>query len=194
VVVGALQEGGPAEKGGLKRGDIITAVDGKRITTADDYRAMMTKAKPGHTMEFKLLRDKEEQTVKIRVGRRGAAVVPKQNSLKQEYSDLAAGVAEAGKDIERTLAHKESANPLRISAQLGDIRTTLRRMSLMTAEPYRSQLAAIADEVRTIYESAKKGALTAKEAEAVSAVVKQVSRDFASDKVIFRDVVLPEKP
>ena len=70
VVVGTLQKDGPAQRAGLKRGDIILQLDGARIRTADNYRAARSRLKPGRTVKLLILRERKEQTLEIKVGRR----------------------------------------------------------------------------------------------------------------------------
>ena len=67
---------GPVAKGGGKNGDIIVALDGKKVA---DYEAMLdyigTK-KPGDKVEFTVLRDKKEVRFVVTLGRRPDAPPP----------------------------------------------------------------------------------------------------------------------
>ncbi|WP_020468271.1 M28 family peptidase [Zavarzinella formosa] len=57
--------GGPAEKGGMKKGDRITAIAGKPVKNVQDYMKVMGGAKKGEELEFEVLR--EEKKVKLKV-------------------------------------------------------------------------------------------------------------------------------
>jgi len=63
IKVKEVAENSPAEKAGLKAGDIITAADGKPIKTLADLRKVLSEKKKGDTMELTVKRG--EQTVKL---------------------------------------------------------------------------------------------------------------------------------
>lgn len=58
LVVDVL-EGGPAEKAGIRRDDVIVAVDGKQISTAEQLRAVLRTKKPGDTVRVEVARGTE---------------------------------------------------------------------------------------------------------------------------------------
>jgi serine protease Do len=61
VLIKEVHEGTPAEKGGLKAGDVITRIDGDRIKTVSELRA-------------KLREKRESKSVKVEVVRKGSAM------------------------------------------------------------------------------------------------------------------------
>lgn len=58
---------GPAADAGIKKGDIITAVDGGKVSTADELLTTIQKTEPGEKVKLTVWRDKksEEYTVKL---------------------------------------------------------------------------------------------------------------------------------
>ncbi len=64
-VMGTI-EGMPA-KGVLQVGDVITAVDGEKMQEAKDLLTYLSTKKAGETVEIKFLRDKKEQTQKLKL-------------------------------------------------------------------------------------------------------------------------------
>jgi S1-C subfamily serine protease len=56
--------GGPAEKAGLKTGDIIESVNGQEVNEQNSLTRILQKFKPGDQVEVKYLRDGKEATVK----------------------------------------------------------------------------------------------------------------------------------
>lgn len=58
LVVDVL-EGGPAEKAGIRRDDVIVAVDGKQISSAEQLRAVLRTKKPGDTVRVEVVRGTE---------------------------------------------------------------------------------------------------------------------------------------
>lgn len=61
-------EDGPAEKGGLKRGDVVTEYDGKKIDTPEQFRNMVAASKPGKTVQIKIIRDGKALTKEVVIG------------------------------------------------------------------------------------------------------------------------------
>ncbi|WP_432477256.1 S1C family serine protease [Nocardioides sp. GXQ0305] len=58
----------PAEQSGLEVGDVITEVNGLRVTDGIALIVAIRSYQPGETIEFTLTRDGEEQTVEVRLG------------------------------------------------------------------------------------------------------------------------------
>ncbi len=65
LVVEAVTEDGPAAKAGLKQGDVVTAIDGKKVTDAKGYAAELTGKAAGDKVKLTITRGKKEQTVEL---------------------------------------------------------------------------------------------------------------------------------
>jgi len=70
VRIEIVVEDGPAAKAGFKDGDVITTFDGKKVATANEIRAALTKHKPDDVVEVVVLRDDESVTLKLKLGKR----------------------------------------------------------------------------------------------------------------------------
>jgi putative serine protease PepD len=66
--VGAVTSGSPAEKAGLKAGDVITAVDGKAIAGADDLTAAINTRAPKDKITLKISRNGASRTIDVTLG------------------------------------------------------------------------------------------------------------------------------
>jgi serine protease Do len=66
-----VTEGSPADKAGLKAGDVITKFDGKDVKTYDDMLALLAKKKPGDEVDVVVKRDAEVKTIKVKLEKRG---------------------------------------------------------------------------------------------------------------------------
>lgn len=64
VLITTVREDSPAEKGGLKAGDVILAVDGEEIESARDVSRMVRDADPG-PVALRILRDRDERTITV---------------------------------------------------------------------------------------------------------------------------------
>lgn len=65
VYVAEVVKDGAAESAGLKGGDVITSVDGKKITKMSELQEATTKYRPGDKAEIGFIRDKKVKTVTV---------------------------------------------------------------------------------------------------------------------------------
>lgn len=66
--ISGVNEGSPAQKGGLKGGDIMISFGGKKITNIYDYVYALQNFVPGDVVDVVVLRDKEKLEFKIELG------------------------------------------------------------------------------------------------------------------------------
>ena len=69
LIAGVYPEG-PADRAGIKRGDILIAVEGKPVTNSSDMLNLIAALSPGQTTTLMILRNQEEKPFKIRVDKR----------------------------------------------------------------------------------------------------------------------------
>jgi S1-C subfamily serine protease len=69
VVVG-LARGGPAVRAGIEEGDRIVALADEEVRNPGDLSAAVNALRPGETVEIRLVRDGDEETVEVRLGER----------------------------------------------------------------------------------------------------------------------------
>jgi S1-C subfamily serine protease len=89
VIVQTVVKGGPADKAGIEGGntsatidgaqvslggDIITEVNGKKISGMDEVVEIVNEAKPGESLELTILRDGSTKTATVTLGDRPASV------------------------------------------------------------------------------------------------------------------------
>jgi putative serine protease PepD len=68
--VQSVVPGGPADKAGLKTGDVITAVDGKPVKDPSALAAAVAMHQPGETATVKIQRDGLTQEIDVKLGTR----------------------------------------------------------------------------------------------------------------------------
>jgi len=66
----AVISGSPAEKVGLREGDIILEFNGEKITTENSLAKIIMKYNPGDKVVLKILRNKEEKIISVILGER----------------------------------------------------------------------------------------------------------------------------
>lgn len=65
AVIDSVLPGTPAEDSGLRKGDVITALNGDRVTDGIALIVAIRSHQPGETVEFTIERDGEEKTVSL---------------------------------------------------------------------------------------------------------------------------------
>lgn len=65
VVISDVAKGSPAEKGGLRRDDVILSVDGRAVTTTGELRNAIAIAGANHTAQLKIQRGGTEMTIGV---------------------------------------------------------------------------------------------------------------------------------
>jgi S1-C subfamily serine protease len=82
ALVSGIQPGGPADKAGIERGDVITAVNGTPIADSNSLRNDMAGFKPGTRVELTLVRDAKERTVTATLDE-----LPSKSAANQQQGD-----------------------------------------------------------------------------------------------------------
>src|SRR5262245_5749837 len=68
ALIGDVVPESPAARAGLRRGDIVLAVDGEPVADSRRLTLRISQAAPGTAVELKLLRDGREQNVRVTLG------------------------------------------------------------------------------------------------------------------------------
>jgi serine protease Do len=84
VLVAAVTPGDPAEKAGIKAQDIITEVNGKKMTTSRDLTTLVAGLGVGDRAEVKVLRGGEPKTLEVEIGKRPLTLADAGGDRQQE--------------------------------------------------------------------------------------------------------------
>ncbi len=68
VLVGTVTDNGPADKAGMKEGDLIVAVDGKPVEGLQDQRTILATKKEGDKVKVKVKRGEETKELEVTLG------------------------------------------------------------------------------------------------------------------------------
>jgi serine protease Do len=105
VVVSALEKGQAADKAGLQRLDVITAVDGQPVNSQDELVAAVSNRRAGDTIKLTILRDGKTITLTATLGDRKAIDDQRRRESGEESDDEPAPKAEGDKqslNLEKT--------------------------------------------------------------------------------------------
>ncbi len=70
VLITQVERGGPADKGGMKAGDVLTMVNDKAVTDTNGMLNMIAALQPGQQARIKVTRGQSETELAVTVGRR----------------------------------------------------------------------------------------------------------------------------
>ena len=68
--VQAVMPGGPAQRAGLRAGDIIARIDGRSVDEPEDVSDAVSARRPGDEIEIELIRDGERRTITVELDKR----------------------------------------------------------------------------------------------------------------------------
>jgi Do/DeqQ family serine protease len=89
ALVNEVIKGSPAEKAGVKQGDVIVAIDGQPVSNTASMRFQISEVVPGATMKVKVVRDGRERVIPVVVGDLSKAQIPEHMVLIQDDRFLA---------------------------------------------------------------------------------------------------------
>ena len=69
VLITDVRDDSPADKAGLKEGDVITEFDGKPVDNTDDLTRFVRGCEPGSEVQVKIMRQGKAQTIKVTIGK-----------------------------------------------------------------------------------------------------------------------------
>ncbi len=88
ALISGVEKDSPAAKAGLKRGDLVIELDGKKIANSTSLRNMVSANAPGTKTAVKIIRDGKEQSLTVMLGEYKEKRVVK----KTEYNNALKGI------------------------------------------------------------------------------------------------------
>ncbi len=73
AIIAGVIRGGPADKAGMKPGDILIAIEGKPVGDTTQMLNLVAQLKPGNKAKITVLRDTKEPTLEVLIGKRPSA-------------------------------------------------------------------------------------------------------------------------
>ncbi len=94
VLVQEVQSGGPADKAGLKPGDIINTIDGRSIKDGEDLVNEIASRKPGSTIRLGFMRDGKPSDTTVTIGDRDKVFAEMNNPQPESNPESGGGAGE----------------------------------------------------------------------------------------------------
>jgi serine protease Do len=102
VMVADVVSGDPADRAGIKPQDIITKINGKKITTSRDLTNLAAGLAVGDTAAVTILRDGKQKTLQVKIGRRPLTMAAaSQKHREQQKGEYGFEVTELTPEIAR---------------------------------------------------------------------------------------------
>jgi len=129
ILIEKVEPGSPAERAGLKLGDVILAVDGKPIRTGDDLVNIVSESPIGNKLKLEYLRNGKRAVTEVQVGDR-SRIIASERSFDEDEGDEESGeqggiLGVAVRNLTRAQA-QELASQLRLDDEQGVLVTAVK--------------------------------------------------------------------
>jgi serine protease DegQ len=74
AIIAGVVRGGPADRAGMRPGDILLAVQGKKVRSTNDMMNLIAALPPGDKAQMTVMRKNRQSTLDVKVGKRPRAV------------------------------------------------------------------------------------------------------------------------
>ncbi len=154
ALIGGLQSDGPAEKAGIKIGDIVTEFNGKKVTNRDQLSMLVAQAPPKSKAEVRVMRDGKPMDFTVMLAERPTSLAAggtEENSDTKSSEKLGLSVQTLNKDLADRLGVKtdkgvvvtnvKPGSPAEDAGlQKGDVIKEVNRHEVKSAGDFESQL------------------------------------------------------
>ena len=133
-MISEVQQGSPAENSGLKRGDVLTEINDRKVTSVNDVKNTIGLLRVGEQIEIRFVREKQPFAAEIYVGESELSLIKGEqlaahldgavfeNAQWQKESVVVVNSVRAGSSIDR------------YGLQRGDVVLSVNRMLVETVE------------------------------------------------------------
>lgn len=88
VYVAKAYEDNPAHEAGIRQGDVIISIDGKKINTSRDLTITIANLKVGQKIDVELIREGKDITIPVKLGKRPDQVADNQFQGPRSFDDF----------------------------------------------------------------------------------------------------------
>jgi serine protease Do len=145
ALIAGIENNSPADKAGFKRGDLVIALDGKKIVDSTSLRNMVSATPPGKKVDLKIVRDGKEQTIPVTLGEYKEKKIVKKTEYNNVLKDVT--VQELTLGLRQKLNLPENLtgvvvtdvgqdSPAQGLLQPGDVIQEINKAAMVTAQDY----------------------------------------------------------
>ena len=151
ALVGHVSEGGPAEKAGIARGDVIVSFDGKDVKNSSELPIMVASTPVGKTVDVDVIRKGKIKTFKVKIEELEGEQKPKEAG--EARPTLGLTVAKITPEIARNLGLSETGGIVVVNVEndtpaqeagveQGDIILEVDQTQIKTVEQFNQKISA----------------------------------------------------
>lgn len=104
ILVSSVEKDGPADKAGLKVGDVIVTADGKRVERTQDLVGLIQDKEKGDKITIEFIRDKKQRTAEVEVEEEEGSFDMFSPGVGRSYLDTWGNYQDVYRDQSRKLA------------------------------------------------------------------------------------------
>lgn len=87
ILIAQVTKNSPADKAGLKAGDVIVSYRGRPVSEVGEFRNQVALAQPGSKVEFDIMRDGKQRTVSVKIEKLTDKKLAEQESSQSQSSE-----------------------------------------------------------------------------------------------------------
>ncbi len=91
ALVQSVVPGLPGAEAGLREGDVITSIDGRKVQTTSELIRIVSSHKPGETVALSIIRETKPTTIKVRLGDRAKELASRARAGGRDEEELKPG-------------------------------------------------------------------------------------------------------
>jgi len=150
ALVASVKKGNPADKAGIKRGDVIIEYNGKKVKSSRKLSEMVAATRPGKEVTIKVIRDGKEKIIKVKIGKMPEEKLAKEEETTEEKLGIV--VRNITPDLEERLGESEGVVIVKVKPgspaddaglQKWDVIKEINRKRIKDVEDYRKVMSKI---------------------------------------------------
>lgn len=173
AIVSGVMKGSPAEKAGIKQGDVILAFNGKVVDDTGHLRNMVSQTPVGTKVKVKVLRQKKEMEIEVNIAelpKKIGEAAEEESEQSEEESNALSGVTarELTPELAKRYGLKEDAGVVVVrvdqgsrafeaGVRPGDMILQINQKDITTIEEYKKAAAKIKSKDRVLLLIRRKG-------------------------------------